>query len=101
MDLTPHATLRSWLLEVLDEHGGSLMRQDVLRLIQSRFGSRLTADDFLPQPSTGQPKWASRIGFQRIRMVEDGLLEPFVLGTTPRGLWTLTQSGRLAARSRH
>ncbi|MGA4543143.1 winged helix-turn-helix domain-containing protein [Uniformispora flossi] len=101
MNLTPHATLRKWLLEALRERGGSLSKQEALRHMERTHGSRLTDDDRLPQPSNQETKWENRTAWERRRLVEEGLLEPYHAGAAQRGQWTLTAAGWIAAEPLH
>ncbi|MFE6859706.1 winged helix-turn-helix domain-containing protein [Nocardia sp. NPDC057668] len=98
MELTPQTTLRNYLLVALLELEGTAHKQAVLTRMNERFGKRFTDVDWLPQDSNGEPKWQNQTAWERNTMVAEGLLERYVAGVTVRGVWTLTDAGRTAAR---
>lgn len=98
MDLTPQETLGRWLIEVLGENGGKARKSAALRLIELKYGQRLTADDRLPQPSNDETKWENQTAWERNNLVKSGLLQtPNVAG---HGVWALTELGWNDYRSR-
>lgn len=95
MNLTPHSTLRRWLLIALGEGGGVLTKGEALASIEARHGHLLTPDDHLSQPSNGEIKWRNRCAFERDTMVKVGLLAAHA----GYNRWALTDEGWAAYRA--
>jgi len=81
------------LLE-LAEGGGTGSAKEVTDAVGRRIQDSLTEKD-LEQLKSGDIRWRARVQFARLRMKEDGLIDP----DQPRGLWVLTAKGRKAAKA--
>lgn len=89
MALTSHSVLRELLIRALFESGGSASRADVLSAMTSAFGAYWTAEDKESPPSRpGDEKWRNRTSWQRVRLIEDGLLNQ-----QDDGIWSLSPAG--------
>ena len=98
MDLTPQKTLGHWLLDVLGENGGKASKHAALKLMEEKYGERLTADDRLAQPSNEETKWENQTAWERNNLVKSGFLQtPDEAGF---GVWALTELGWKVYRSR-
>lgn len=97
MQLTPQTVLRTFILLALNDLGGSATKARVLEAMEDRLGDVLTPDDRRLQPSNREVKWENQAAWERNAMVGDGLIQPYVAGRTPRGVWTLTTRGRTEA----
>jgi hypothetical protein len=81
------------LLQALAELGGSASAADVLRLLGPKIEARLTDLDREPLPS-GRLRWHNRAQFARLNLVRRGELDP----ESPRGVWQITEAGRMRLR---
>ncbi|GAA1478195.1 hypothetical protein GCM10009623_26410 [Nocardioides aestuarii] len=97
MAITPQRVLHDYLLLALTALGGSATKRQALDWIDEHFGVTLTVEDRQSQPRRAEPKWENQTAWERNRMVETGLIAPFIEGVTERGRWTLTRAGRTAA----
>lgn len=95
--LTPHSVLRQRILSVLaSTESGSLGATEAKNRVNKIYGDTWTAGDRGSFPKRGtEPKWWSRLGTERARMVEDELLELHA----GEDVWTLTPQGWAAARA--
>ena len=88
--LTPHPTLRRWIVEVLEaSDGGSAARSEVLREVERRHGAELTEADRTMLDSVDEQRWHNRMSWERHAMVEEGLLQPTDLSGV--GVWALSR----------
>jgi len=86
-----------WLpiLEILMEAGGTAPANNVIDALGNRMRDLLTPGDF-EVLRMGEVRWRNRARFARLRMREQGLLSD----SSPRGIWELTNSGRLYLKRR-
>lgn len=86
-----------WLpiLRILKETGGSAQGTDVIDALGSRMRNDLTPADY-EVLNMGEVRWRNRARFARLRMKERGLLS----STSPRGIWEITDAGRLFLEER-
>ncbi len=92
MALTPHAVLRTRLIDHLASVGGSQDRAEILEALASQYADLWTIEDQLPQNTRQfESKWRNRVSFERQRMVDEGLLE-----ARSDGIWKLTAAGSVA-----
>jgi hypothetical protein len=90
---TPQHAFRRHLLAVLAARSGTAGRLDVMNELARRLRRELT--DFDLQPiSSGAPRWERTVDFERLQMMNDGLL----VDTSKRGVWTLSRRGAEEAR---
>jgi hypothetical protein len=89
--LLPEKEYERPILEVLVEAGGSAPSREVTKAVGERVTGRLTPLDRQTLAS-GEIRWANRVHFTRLRMVEQGLLKK----GSPRGIWEITEKGRTA-----
>lgn len=92
--LLPEKEYERPILEVLVEAGGSAASREVTKAVGERVSDRLTPLDRQTLAS-GEIRWANRVHFTRLRMVEQGLLRK----DSPRGTWEITEKGRAALRA--
>ena len=89
--LLPEKEYERPILEVLVEAGGSAPSREVTKAVGERLADRLTELDRQTLTS-GEIRWANRVHFTRLRMVEQGLLKR----DSPRGTWEISEEGRAA-----
>lgn len=77
------------LLSALAERGGSAPVRDVLEAVGQALDGKLTPVDN-ERNTSGTIRWRNRAQFVRLRLVEEGLMAK----DSPRGVWSLTDSGR-------
>ncbi len=77
------------LLEVIALAGGELPANDAITKVGNRLRDRLTPHDY-ENLEQGGVRWMNRTRFARLRMKEQGLLDP----DAPRGVWRITDAGR-------
>lgn len=77
------------LLESLVEAGGAAPSKDVIRAVGEKIGDRLTEVD-REELRSGVIRWANRVQFVRLRLIQDGLL----IKDPGRGIWAITDAGR-------
>lgn len=87
--LLPEKEYERPILEVLVDSGGRALSREVTKAIGERVAERLTPLDRQTLAS-GEIRWANRVHFTRLRMVEQGLLKK----DSPRGTWEVTAEGR-------
>ncbi len=91
---TPQKAFRPHILVALYQLGGAASKRATVSRIEELYGSRLTEEDWLPCKTRLEPRWQNLVAWERKDLVEDGLLER----DSPRDTWTLTESGKAAAR---
>jgi hypothetical protein len=80
------------ILQELAARGGRAPGREITEAVGERVADLLTDRDYEPLDS-GRVRWVTRVQFTRLRLKERGLLR----SDSPRGVWELTQEGRLAA----
>lgn len=78
------------ILESLVELGGRAKREDVVDSVGKRLRSILTPADMEILPSGLDVRWRNRVAWQRLNMVNQGLLR----SDSQRGIWEITAAGR-------
>ena len=78
------------ILESLVEFGGRAQREKVVERVGEKLESHLTAADRQLLPSGLDVRWKNRVAWQRLNMVNQGLLKR----NAPRGVWEITDAGR-------
>lgn len=77
------------ILRALEENGGRLAASEVIERV-----GELVDDQLKPMDretlETGGVRWHSRVQFARLRMKDEGLLNP----SSPRGVWEISDLGR-------
>ncbi len=77
------------ILQALEERGGRAAAREVVERV-----GELVDDQLMPLDrdtlETGGIRWQTRVQFARLRMKEQGLLNP----DAPRGVWEITDKGR-------
>lgn len=89
--LTRH-DLAPVVVQVLSSMGGECHLQDVLEFVEIRIKGELTEFDKEILPKNNFPRWGSETRFARELLIKQGLLE-----SGGRGIWRLTDQGRLEA----
>ena len=77
------------ILQALDEQGGEAPAVDVIARVGEILENDLTDDD-KSSTGTGETRWKNRTQFARLRMKEQGWINP----NSPRGVWAMTEEGR-------
>ena len=90
----PQIEFRNPILLVLQEMGGSGQTQEVLEGVERRMHNRLTSVDYALIPSGHEARWRKSANWERMNMVNDGLLQ----NDSPRGIWKLSDKGWAEAR---
>jgi len=85
----PHEEYRLPILEALLEKGGRATRREVFEIIERKMGHRFSESD-LRVLRTGPIKWQNQVAWERLFMVNDGLLR----SDSPKGVWEITEKGR-------
>ena len=85
---------RGPILVVLQEMGGRGHAREVLKAVERRMSNRLSHVDYQILPSGQQKRWEKSANWERMNMVNDGLLR----NDSRRGVWGLTEAGRAEAR---
>lgn len=88
-ELTPPKDFWRSILEVLIESGGRASRQQVHNDIERKMGGQLKPGD-LEVNRDGTLKWSKQVDYQRLAMVQEGLLRKDSL----KGNWEITANGR-------
>ncbi len=88
-ELTPPKDFWRSILEVLIERGGQASRQQVHNDIERKMGGQLKPGD-LEVNRDGTLKWSKQVDYQRLAMVQEGLLRK----DSSRGNWKITDLGR-------
>lgn len=78
------------ILESLVEFGGRAQREKVVERVGEKLESHLTLADRQLLPSGLDVRWKNRVAWQRLNMVNQGLLKR----NSPRGVWEITDDGR-------
>jgi hypothetical protein len=86
---TPFKVLRSHLLEVLQELGGSAAARDVLDSIESKLQTVFLPGDLQPD-TQGVTNWRKSVCMERQHLVKKGVLR----SDSPRGIWQLATRPR-------
>jgi hypothetical protein len=76
------------ILSILLQGNGEAHVADIKNKLLSRLNSRLTEEERTGTKSA-RPAWWYDAEYERFEMIRDGLID----GTSPRGLWKLTQEG--------
>ena len=90
----PQSEFRDPILLVLERMGGSGHAKEVLATVENRMRSRLSPVDYELIPSGHQARWEKSANWERMNMVNDGLLR----NDSPRGVWELSERGSAEAR---
>lgn len=93
-DLLDAAEYRAPILRALAERGGSARPMEVVEAVGKELEDRLTPTDRETLPS-GDVRWRNRVRWARFHLSRDGLVD----NKAPRGMWSLTEAGRAAAKS--
>jgi len=88
-ELTNSSDFWKLILDVLVARGGRAERQDVHSDIERRMKSRFKPGD-LEVNRDGTLKWSKQVDYQRLAMVQEGLLRK----DSSRGNWEITENGR-------
>jgi len=91
---TQKKAFRRPILLALSELRGSSSASEVLTRVEKSLATHLTPLDRERLPK-GDLRWRKQAHFERLSMVEDGLLK----SDSPYGLWELTDQGWKAARA--
>jgi hypothetical protein len=78
------------ILESLIELGGRGKRENVVERVGNKLKSVLTREDMELLPSGLDVRWKNRVAWQRLNMLNQGLLR----ADSARGTWEITQAGR-------
>ncbi|MET9704007.1 MULTISPECIES: HNH endonuclease [Streptomyces] len=89
-ELTAQQVLRTWLLTILGERGGSVPTARALTEMERRYGKLLSEEDQSLTRRGDESKWWNRTRFERKDMERAKLLIP---ASESRGVWTLTEAG--------
>jgi hypothetical protein len=90
----PQKEFRLPLLRVLVELGGEARVGEIRSHLKPRMESRLSEADYALVKS-GEERWWNATCWERNALKDEGLLSD----RSPRGVWTLTEAGRRAARA--
>lgn len=90
----PQKEFRTPLLETLRELGGKASVLRVREVMERKMAPRLSEADY-KAVSSGDPRWWNAICWERMRLVNEGLLRK----DSARGIWELTDKGNVAAKS--
>jgi len=77
------------LLDTIAAAGGELPASDAIEEVGRRLRGRFTPRDY-ESLDQGGVRWKNRVRFARLRLKEQGLLDP----AAPRGVWRITDEGR-------
>ena len=89
----PQKAFRKPLLKILLEMGGRAYASDIKRVIGPKVAPMLSDVDY-KSVSSGDPRWWNAICWERADLVREG----YFSNDSPRGIWELTDKGRLAAQ---
>src|SRR5437660_3511538 len=90
---TPEAAYYQPILKALSELGGSAKVSEVLEKVEQFMKKELKPVDYEPRRSGSEmPRWRNAAQWARNTMVEEGLLA----SNSPRGVWEITEAGRLS-----
>jgi len=82
------------MIEVLRQLGGQAQRVDVLQRMAMVLNDEFTAEDLEPRRTRRfEEKWKNNASYERIRMIDDGILEQ-----RADGVWSLTKSARSSSK---
>jgi hypothetical protein len=78
------------LLAILDENGGRAPSREVIDELGERLNGRLTPTD-RDRLASGEIRWRNRAQFVRLKLIERGEMTK----DSPRGVWEISDKGRL------
>lgn len=87
--LLPKSAYEMPILRALVEAGGRAPSREVVAAVGEALADQLTESD-QEQLRSGEVRWANRVHFTRLSLVEQGLLN----GNAPRGTWEISDAGR-------
>lgn len=90
----PQKEFRNPLLKVLEELGGAGSVEEIREALYPRVAARLSLADHHPV-TTGEPRWWNATCWERANLVREG----YLLSTSPRGRWELSEQGREFSRN--
>jgi len=93
--LLPEREYEEPILEALAEAGGTAPSSWVTKAVGERLAERLTPLD-RERLASGEIRWANRVHFTRLRLVERGFLKK----GSRRGIWEITEAGRARVEDR-
>jgi hypothetical protein len=93
-DLLDAAEYRGPILRALAARGGSARSKEVVDAVGHELEDRLTPTD-RGTLASGDIRWRNRVMWARFHLAKSGLIDK----EAPRGLWSLTEAGRRAAKS--
>lgn len=88
-ELTPPKDFWRLILQILVDREGRASRQEVHDYIERKMEGRLKPGD-LEVNRDGTLKWSKQVDYQRLAMVQEGLLR----NDSSRGNWEITENGR-------
>lgn len=88
----PEVEYEGPLLASLRELGGVAPSRSVVELVGQKLSRQLTELD-KEALTSGAIRWENRVQFVRLKLIDRGLMKK----DTPRGVWELTEKGRVAA----
>jgi len=92
---TPDHAFREPILQSLVELGGSAEMSVVLERVGKKMRRQLNEYDMEPTPSDPKStRWRNTAQWCRLTLVREGLMK----SDSPRGVWEITDSGRMAVR---
>src|SRR5437870_9961995 len=89
---TPETEFFVPILKILAEARGRVRVEDVIRKLEEKMGTRLTAHDFETIRS-GQIRWENTVKFARKHMI-DRFNPPLLNPDSGHGWWEITEAGR-------
>ncbi len=89
---TPESAYYQPILRVLNELGGSAKMNDVLVRVEQVMKGTLKQVDYEPLASGLDMRWRNTAQWARNSMVKEGLLK----ADSPRGVWEISDAGRMA-----
>ena len=84
--VTPMSVLRDYILQSLNELGGSAQCNEVLDRISVMLEARFLPGDLEPHGNSG-PTWRNRAQWERLKMVKEGILR----NNSQHGYWELAE----------
>jgi hypothetical protein len=85
-ETTPMSVLRDYILQSLNDLGGSAQCNEVLDRISVMLEGRFLPGDLEPHGNSG-PTWRNRAQWERLKMVKEGILR----SDSERGYWELAE----------
>jgi hypothetical protein len=96
-EVNPSKFYKPFVLKLLlGAPGHGLRAKKALKLLEPILRPDLKPADYASLPKSGAPRWPNKVQWARLRLVEDGLLEP--VEEAGRGVWKLTPAGVKAAQ---